>query len=104
MKWIDSKQEQVARAGWRTLGALAATIPDADLPVAQFGRLLDRVVRELPQAADGVRYQMNHFVIGVGTYVAPLGAKAIATARKLGQVRWIGATPTARCPRPRAIS
>jgi hypothetical protein len=85
-KWIASKQEQVARAGWSTLGALAATIPDADLPVAQLGQLLDRVVRDMPKAPDGARYSMNNFVIMVGTYVAPLGNKAIATARKLGRV------------------
>ena len=29
---------------------------------------------------------MNHFIIACGTYVAPLGDKAIATARKVGQV------------------
>lgn len=86
MKWIDSRNEQIARSGWNTLGALAVTVPDADLPVAQFGQLLDRVVRDLPKAPGGTRYSMNNFVITVGTYVAPLGAKAIATARKLGRV------------------
>ncbi|AOS45926.1 DNA alkylation repair enzyme [Lacunisphaera limnophila] len=86
MKWIESKSEPVARAGWRTLGALGTMRPDADLPVAKFGQLLDRVVREMPRAPDGVRYQMNFFVIAVGTYVEPLGARAIATARKLGKV------------------
>jgi 3-methyladenine DNA glycosylase AlkD len=86
VKWIGSKNEQVARAGWNTLSALAATIPDANLPVARFGQLLDRVVREMPKAPDGVRYSMNNFVISAGTYLAPLAAKAIATARKLGPV------------------
>ena len=86
IKWIESKSEEVARSGWNTLSALAATIPDTDLPIARFGQLLDRVVRELPKAPDGARYAMNHFVISVGTYIAPLGAKAIATARKLGKV------------------
>jgi 3-methyladenine DNA glycosylase AlkD len=85
-KWINAKDEPVARAGWNTLGALAATIPDADLPVAQYGKLLDRVVKDMPKARDGVRYSMNQFVIMVGTYVAPLGAKAIATARAIGRV------------------
>lgn len=37
-------------------------------------------------APDGVRYQMNNFVIMVGTYVAPLGAKAMATAKQIGPV------------------
>lgn len=85
-KWIDSKSEHVSRAGWSTLGAIAATKPDADLPVAAYGKLLDRVAQTIHGAPDSVRYQMNNFVIMVGTYVAPLGAKAIATARKMGPV------------------
>ena len=84
--WIDSKNEHMARAGWSTLSAIAATVPDAELPVAAYGRLLDRVVKEMPKAPDGARYAMNNFVIMVGTYVAPLGAKAMATARKIGKV------------------
>ena len=86
LKWIDSKKEDVARAGWSTLGALAATIPDEHLPVKEFGALLDRVARTITVAPDVVRYSMNGFVISCGTYLAPLGAKAIATARKIGRV------------------
>jgi len=85
-KWIDSKNEHVARAGWSTLGAIAATTPDADLPMAAYGKLLERVTKTIHGAPDSVRYQMNNFVIMVGTYVAPLGAKAIAAARKMGPV------------------
>ena len=33
-----------------------------------------------------VRSAMNNFVICCGTYVAPLGSKAIAVARRLGKV------------------
>jgi hypothetical protein len=40
----------------------------------------------LPSSPDDVRYSMNGFVIACGTYVAPLGAKAIATAKKIGRV------------------
>lgn len=86
MKWIDSKKEQIAGAGWNTLAALAATVPDEKLPVAKFGQLLDRVAKTLAASPDRVRYKMNGFVIACGTYIAPLGAKAIATARQLGQV------------------
>lgn len=86
MKWIDSKKEGVACSGWNTLGALAATVPDERLPVKEFAALLDRVARTLAAAPGGVRYVMNGFVIACGTYVAPLGKQAIATARKLGRV------------------
>lgn len=86
LKWIDAKNEQVARAGWAALSALAATRPDAELPLADYRRLLDRVAKTIHAAPDGVRYTMNNFVIAVGTYIAPLGAAALATARAVGKV------------------
>ena len=86
VQWIDSPQEHVTRAGWTTLSALAATVPDERLPVKEFSALLDRVARTLAAAPDGARYSMNSFVIACGTYIAPLGDQAIATARKIGRV------------------
>ena len=86
MKWIDSPKESLAIAGWHSLGALVTVRPDAELPIKELGALLDRIAKMLPQAPNRVRQAMNSFVISCGTYVAPLGANAIATARKLGQV------------------
>jgi hypothetical protein len=86
LKWTKSRNEHVLRAGWSTLGAIAATVPDDQLSLGDYRKLLDRVVKEMPKAPDGARYSMNNFVIMVGTYVAPLGAKAMATARKIGKV------------------
>jgi len=86
VKWTKAKDEQILRAGWTTLGAIAATVPDADLPIAEYGRLLNRVVKEMPKAPDGARYSMNNFVIMVGSYVAPLAAKAMAAAKQIGPV------------------
>jgi len=86
LRWTKSKEEQTMRAGWTTLGAIAATVPDADLPVTAYGKLLERVVKEIDGAPDGARYSMNNFVIMVGTYVAPLAARALAAARKIGPV------------------
>lgn len=87
VKWTKAKQEHVRRAGWTTLGAIAAVVADDQLPVDEYGRLLDRVVKEIGQAPDGAKYSMNGFVISVGTYVAPLAAKAMTTAKKLGKVK-----------------
>jgi 3-methyladenine DNA glycosylase AlkD len=87
LKWITAKSEQTARAGWNTLGALAATRPDADLPLKEYVRLLKNLPRDLSKASDGVRYTMNNFIIACGTYLAPLGDQAIATARAVGRVQ-----------------
>lgn len=86
LKWIDSKEESITVTGWRTLGAIATITSDDTLPVKQLSALLDRVAKTLSAAPDDVRLAMNAFVIVCGTYVAPLGDKAIATARKIGQV------------------
>jgi 3-methyladenine DNA glycosylase AlkD len=86
LKWIDSPKEGVGVSGWRTLGALAAVVPDEGLQVKQFSALLDRVSKTLSGAPDDVRSAMNSFVISCGTYIAALGDKAIATARRLGKV------------------
>ncbi len=86
MEWIDSKKEQIAIAGWNSLGAWVTVHPDASLPLKELGALLDRVAKTLPGSPDRIRQAMNYFVIAVGAYVAPLGAKAIATARNVGRV------------------
>ncbi len=87
LEWIAAKNEQTARAGWNTLGALAATRPDAELPLKEFARLLAQMPRDLPKASDGVRYTMNNFIIACGTYLAPLGDLAITTAQAVGPVQ-----------------
>ncbi len=85
-EWIDAADEQEARAGWAALAAIVTTWPDEALPIKKLDALLARVVKELPKAPDGVRYTMNNFVIACGSYVAPLGDKALAAARKIGKV------------------
>jgi len=85
-KWIDSKKELVATAGWSTLAALAATVPDENLPLPKLDALLDRCAETLKSSPDRVRYAMNGYVIACGTYVLSLAKKAVATARKIGPV------------------
>ncbi len=86
LEWIDAKAEAVAVAGWATLGAWVATHPDEARDVKALTALLARVEKTMHGERNRVRQQMNSFVIAVGTYVAPLAAKAIATARKVGKV------------------
>ncbi|MBM3821908.1 MAG: DNA alkylation repair protein [Verrucomicrobia bacterium] len=85
-QWIDSPKECVAIAGRSTLGSVLATVPDERLPIKELSAALDRCAKSIKTAPNRVRYAMNHFVICVGTYVQPLGDKALATARKIGQV------------------
>jgi 3-methyladenine DNA glycosylase AlkD len=85
-KWIDSKSEQIASAGWATFASMAATLPDEKLDLAEFERLVDRAMREIHAAPNLVRYVMNGFLIAVGGAIKPLHAKAKAAAKKVGAV------------------
>lgn len=87
LKWIDSKTESIAAAGWATLASIVSVKPDADLDLGELQTLLDRAARTLAAAPNRVRYAMNGFVIDVGKYVAPLTTKALETADRIGLVK-----------------
>lgn len=86
LEWIESKKENVAAAGWATLGSLVAIKPDAELDLAELKKLLGRVGQTIHQQPNRVRYVMNGFVIAVGSYVAALTDLALQTGEKIGRV------------------
>ncbi|MBB2148162.1 DNA alkylation repair protein [Pedobacter gandavensis] len=85
-EWINHEEEHIVAAGWATLSNLVALLPDEELDLTAIRALLDRVVLEMPNAKNRVRYQMNSFVISVGAYIAALTAAAIEAANKLGVI------------------
>lgn len=86
LKWIESPKSLIAGAGWATWSCLVALKNDAELDPSQLRCLLERVERTIHQAPDEVRYQMNAFVIAVGSYVQPLTELAIQVGEKIGPV------------------
>jgi 3-methyladenine DNA glycosylase AlkD len=86
LEWIDSKDEQAAAAGWATLCALVSLRDDADLDMARLGALLRRVEETIHEQPNRVRYQMNAFVISLGSYVKAFTEDAIAAGRAIGDV------------------
>jgi 3-methyladenine DNA glycosylase AlkD len=86
LKWIQSKKEHVASAGWCTLSGLVATQPDSALNLNEIESLLATAAKGVPTAQNRVRYTMNGFIISVGSYVKPLLEQAKAAARKIGAV------------------
>jgi len=85
-EWIDSKKPLIAVAGWATLGSLVSIKDDAELDLAALKRLLQRVQKTIHESPDRVRYQMNSFVIAVGSYVSSLTDTTIQIAEKIGPV------------------
>ena len=86
LKWIGSKKEHLAAAGWNTYAGLVTTLPDDELDLAEIKALLKRIERDIENTPNRAKYCMNGFVIAVGAYVAPLNKQAKATAKKLGKV------------------
>ena len=86
LEWIESKKPFTAEAGWATLRSLVSLKGDSDLDLPELKRLLERVRKSIHQAPNFVRYQMNGFVIAVGSYVKSLTSTALETAEKIGPV------------------
>ena len=86
IRWIESDQELVAVAGWGTLSSLVSIKADADLDLHAVKALLQRVEQTIHTAPNAVRYQMNGFVIAVGSYVQPLTSFAVEVGERIGQV------------------
>ena len=86
LKWMKSRKESVAAAGWCTYTGIVTITPDAELDLVEIRELLDRVVREIGEAPNRVKYTMNGFVISVGGYVKPLLRQAKSAAKKIGKV------------------
>ncbi len=86
LEWIESKEENVASAGWATLSCLVALKDDGDLDIDGLKRLLRRVQESIHQQPDPVRYAMNGFLISLGSYVRGLTDLVEEAAAKVGKV------------------
>lgn len=86
LKWIDAKNEGIASAGWATLVSLISIKEDSELDLPKLKELLKRVEKSIHDAPNSVRYAMNMFVIGLGTYVKSLGDLALKAGEKIGKV------------------
>lgn len=67
LKWMKSKKEHVAAAGWCTYSGLVARKADEALNLAEIEELLKTVAKEIGGAQNRVRRAMNGFVIAVGS-------------------------------------
>ena len=85
-KWMRSKDETTAAAGWCLYAGCLAIRPDDELDLDEIRALMDEAVAKVHTAPNRVRYQMNSFVISVGSYVAALLVNAREAAKKIGAV------------------
>lgn len=86
LEWIGSDDDCIAEAGWATLSSLASIKEDTALDLSKLKLLLQRVKKTIHTSPNIVRYQMNGFVIAVGSYVKPLSEFALQIAEQMGPV------------------
>ncbi len=86
LKWIDSPKENIASSGWSAISNMVATWPDEKLDIAGLKKLLNRVVKEINDAPNRVRYCMNSFVIAAGSFIKELNKEALEIGKKIGSV------------------
>jgi 3-methyladenine DNA glycosylase AlkD len=86
LAWTESAEEMTASAGWATLSAIIATTPDEQLDLKVIRKLLLAMPKAIVKAPNDVRYQMNAFVICVGSYVQELFTMAREIGEEIGPV------------------
>lgn len=85
-KWIASKQELIASAGWCTLASIAGTQDDSQLDLGKYLELLKQIESSIHKSKNRVKYSMNGFVIAIACFVKPLHKQALAIAKSIGKV------------------
>jgi 3-methyladenine DNA glycosylase AlkD len=85
-KWIESKDEGLASAGWSTLSNIVAIRPDGELDIPLLTDLLKKIPATINSSPNRVRSAMNGFMIAVGSHVKELNELAKQIARKTGKV------------------
>lgn len=86
LKWMASKNDAIASAGWQTYSSLVSIKEDEELDLDEITSLLERVAESIHEQPNRVKYVMNGFVIAVGCFVEPLHKLAVETAKKIGKV------------------
>lgn len=86
LKWIESKQERIAAAGWATLCSVVAITDDEHLDLGAIKKLVVRIAKSIHDQPNRVRYWQNQFLIACGCYVSPLTQECLQAADAIGQV------------------
>lgn len=86
LEWIDDPAEMICSAGWSTLAAWASVKDDELIDEQAYADLIARVEESIHHSQNRVRYAMNHFLIGVGTYIPGLNDRVREAAQKIGLV------------------
>lgn len=85
-EWLQSPDELIATCGWSAYGNYISITPDEKLDIPEIRALLGQIETTIHGERNRVRYNMNMFVIIVGSYVQALHDEALAVAAAIGKV------------------
>jgi 3-methyladenine DNA glycosylase AlkD len=83
-KWMKSKNEWLASAGWGLLAGWA--MMETDEPDKTFESYLERIEKEIDRSENRVRHAMNNALIAIGIRNPKLEKKAVAAAKRIGKI------------------
>ncbi|CAK9032681.1 Probable metallo-hydrolase Rv2300c, partial [Durusdinium trenchii] len=83
-KWIRSRNEWIASAGWGVAGSLA--LQDEGLSGEEMDGLLETIEGDIHQQKNRVRHAMNMTLISIGLHSEAFKRKAKAAAKRIGKV------------------
>ncbi len=85
-EWIKSKNERIASCGWSTYSNYISITDDSMIDIDEVSDLLDFIQLNIHQERNRVKYNMNGFVISVGSYILALNSKALLVSKAIGKV------------------
>jgi len=83
-QWLKSKKEYVRQVGYVVLTVVL--MRENDITDPDLSDMLDTIESEIHGSPNRARHAMNNALIAIGIYRASLTAKAIAAARRIGEV------------------
>lgn len=83
-KWMASRKEFIGQVGYNLLSFLAMSTEG--LPNSYFLQHLERIEEEIHRSANRIRHAMNQAVIATGLRNPALQRRAVAAAKRIGEV------------------
>jgi 3-methyladenine DNA glycosylase AlkD len=83
-KWTAARDEMIGCAGWHTLASISRQ--DNGLPDPYFEKHLKTVETKIHSSKNWVKYAMNNALINIGVRNPKLEKKAIAAAKRIGEI------------------
>lgn len=85
-EWIKEDNEILECCGWSTISNYISITKDELIDMDEIKSLLDMVEMDINSQKNKVKYNMNGFVISVGTYIEELNERALEVAENIGKV------------------